>query len=92
MLQKPGIRLSVHTYTNVHTLTHAPTLSLTFEVHNVEITTETEQAPSQLSQPTPANGKEDDDGDEEPSVLQALSSEQLARRASFKWVAEVTLE
>lgn len=84
MLQKPGIRLSVHTYTNVHTLTHAPTLSLTFEVHNVEITTETEQAPSQLSQPTPANGKEDDDGDEEPSVLQALSSEQLARRASFK--------
>lgn len=84
MLQRAGIRLSVHTLMYIHS--HSPTLSLTFEVHNVEITTETEQAPSQLSQPTPANGdrEEDDDGDEEPSVLQALSSEQLARRASFK--------
>ena len=74
----------VHTLICVHT--HATTLSLTFEVHSVEITTEAEQPLSQLSQPTRANGEgeEEDDGDEEPSVLQALSSEQLARRASFK--------
>ena len=58
-------------------------------MHSVEITTDADQPPAQLSQPTPANGEgeEEDDGDEEPSVLQALSSEQLARRASFKWAA-----
>lgn len=73
-------------YTHSYAYTHTRPHSLTFEVHSVEITTDADQPPSQLSQPIPANGEggEEDNEDEEPSVLQALSSEQLARRASFK--------
>jgi len=50
-------------------------------VHSVEITTEEQPV---ITTPVDGKGKESDEEDEEPSVLQALSSEQLARRASFK--------
>ena len=48
----------------------------------MEITTD-EHASGATSSETKTN-EDDDDEEVEPSVLQALSSEQLARRPSFK--------
>ncbi len=57
-------------------------------VHAVEITVEEQSTPSSSALGRGdelERGDEDSDVDDtEPSVLQALSSEQLARRASFK--------
>ena len=51
----------------------------------VEIRTE-DPSPSNRAVPS-ADGSRDDESEEESSVLQALSSEQLARRPSFKSVS-----
>ena len=51
--------------------------------HSIEITTD-EHGPAATSTENNSKDEEDDDEEVEPSVLQALSSEQLARRPSFK--------
>ena len=83
----------------LHKCTHIA-CSYSIGVHSVEIITEEQPTASQSQSAAPApptiitsqsvesnEGEEGDKGedDEEPSVLQALSSEQLARRPSFKW-------
>ena len=53
-------------------------------MQSVEVSTEDQCASKQEGG---SDGEDDDDDDDdEPSVLEALSSDQLARRASFKYV------